>query len=92
MPPKRASWSEDDTKLLLDLCLQEKEKFNFNQQGLTTTSWNNIYTCFPHYDKNQCTNKLGSLKKAYLTWKDELSATGLGRDPCTGDIVADPEY
>jgi len=51
MPPKRASWSENDTKLLLDLYLQEKEKFNFNQQGLTTTGWNNIYTNFPHYDK-----------------------------------------
>ena len=31
-------------------------------------------------------------KKAYLTWKDGLTATGLGRDPCTGDIDADPEY
>jgi len=51
MQPKRASWSEDDTKRLLDLCLQEKEKLNFNQQGLTTTGWNNIYTYFPHYDK-----------------------------------------
>ncbi|XP_066312676.1 uncharacterized protein [Miscanthus floridulus] len=91
MQPKRASWSDDDTKLLLDLYLQEKEKFNFNQQGLATTGWNNIYTCFPHYDKKQC-NKLGSLKKAYLTWKDELSATRLGRDPRTGNIAADPEY
>ena len=92
MPPKRANWSEVDTKLLLDLCLQEKEKMNFNQQGLTTTGWNNIYTNFPHYDKKQCNNKLGFLKKAYLTWKDELSSTGLGRDPRTGDIAADPEY
>jgi len=92
MPPKRATWSEDDTKLLLDLCLQEKEKFNFNQQGLTTTGWNNNYTNFPHYDKKQCNNKLESLKKAYLTWKDELTATGLGRDPRTGDIEAKPKY
>ena len=92
MPPKRANWSEDDTKLLLNLCLQEKDKFNFNQQGLTTTGWNNNYTNFPHYDKKQCNNKLESLKKAYLTWKDELTATGLGRDPRTGDIEAKPEY
>ena len=63
MPPKRANWSEDDTKLLLDLCLQEKEKFNFNQQGLTTTGWNNIYTYFTRYDKKQCNNKIGYLKK-----------------------------
>ena len=63
MPPKRATWTEDDTKLLLDLCLQEKEKCNFNQQGLTTAGWNNIYTNFPHFDKKQCNNKLGYLKK-----------------------------
>ena len=92
MPPKRATWTEDDTKLLLDLCLQEKEKCNFNQQGLTTASWNNIYTNFPHFDKKQCNNKLGYLKKAYLTWKDGLTTTGLGRDPCTGAIDDDIEY
>ena len=56
------------------------------------TGWNNIYTNLPHYDKKQCNNKLGSLKKAYLTWKDELTATGLWRDPRTSNIDADPEY
>jgi hypothetical protein len=77
---------------LLHLRLQEKEKCNFNQLGLSTIGWNNIYTYFPHYDKKQCNNKLGALKKAYLAWKDELSGTGLGRDPHTGDIAAEPEY
>ena len=51
MPPKRVTWTEDDTKLLLDLCLQEKEKCNFTQQGLTTASWSNVYTNFPNFDK-----------------------------------------
>ena len=92
MPPKRATWTEDETKLLLDLCLQEKEKCNFTQQGLTTAGWSNVYTNFPNFDKKQCNNKLGYLKKAYLTWKDGLTATGLGRDPRTGDIEAEPEY
>ena len=92
MPPKRATWTEDDTKLLLDLCLQEKEKCNFNQQGLTTAGWCNIYTYFPCFDKKQCNNKLGYLKKAYLTWKEGLTTTGLGRDPHTGAIAADSEY
>ncbi|XP_066346739.1 uncharacterized protein [Miscanthus floridulus] len=92
MPPKRASWTEDETKLLLDLCLQEKEKCNFNQQGLATAGWCNIYTYFPRFDKKQCNNKLGYLKKAYLTWKEGLTTTGLGRDPHTGAIAADTEY
>ena len=63
MPLKRATWTEDETKLLLDLCLQEKEKCNFTQQGLTTASWSNIYTNFPNFNKKQCNNKLGYLKK-----------------------------
>jgi len=92
MPPKRASWTEDETKLLLDLCLQEKEKCNFNQQGLTTVGWSNIYTYFPRFDKKQCNNKLGYLKKAYQTWEDGPTATGLGRDPRTGAIDAKSEY
>jgi hypothetical protein len=37
-------------------------------------------------------NKLGALKNKYLKWKDELWATGLGRDTTTGGINADPEY
>jgi hypothetical protein len=72
--------------------LQEKEKFNFNHQGLTNTGWSNVYTYFPHYDKKQCNNKLGALKHSCLKWKDELTTTGLGRDPRTSDIDADPEY
>jgi hypothetical protein len=78
--------------LLLNLALQENEKFNFNHQGFTNVSWSNVYTYFPHYDKKQCNNKLGSLKHSYLKWKEELTATALGRDPRTGDIDADPEY
>jgi hypothetical protein len=72
--------------------LQEKKKFNFNHQGLTNAGWSNVYTYFPHYDKKQCNNKLSSLKQSYLKWKDELTTTGLGRDPHTGDIDADLEY
>jgi GTPase SAR1 family protein len=92
MPRDRAQWNNDETRLLLHLCLQEKEKFNFNLQGLTISGWNNIYTYFPHYDKKQCNNKLSSLKAAYNKWKDGQTSTGLGRDPCTGDIDAEPEY
>jgi hypothetical protein len=30
MKKDRAHWVDDETKLLLNLALQEKEKFNFN--------------------------------------------------------------
>jgi hypothetical protein len=48
MPRDRAHWANDETKLLLHLRLQEKEKCNFNQFGLSTIGWNNIYTYFPY--------------------------------------------
>jgi GTPase SAR1 family protein len=84
MKKDRAHWVDDETKLLLNLALQEKEKFNFNHQGLTNTDWSNVYTYFPHYDKKQCNNKLGSLKQSYLKWKDELIATSLRYGPMYG--------
>ena len=92
MPPKRATWTKDETKLLLDLCLHKKEKCNFTQQGLTTAGWSNVYTNFPNFDKKQCNNKLGYLKKAYQTWKDGLTATRLGRNPRMGIMEAESEY
>ena len=90
MPCPHANWDDAETKLLLDMCLQEKEKFNFNQFGVIRDVWNNIYTYFPQYDRKQVNNKLGALKATYLKWKDEQSATGLGRDPHTGAIDAEP--
>ena len=92
MPCPRANWDDAETKLLLDMCLQEKEKFNFGQFGVNRDGWNNIYPYFPNYDRKQVNNKLGALKAKYLKWKDELLATGLGRDTQTGGIDADPEY
>jgi hypothetical protein len=77
---------------LLDICLQEKEKFNFNQFDVTRNGWNNIYLYFSRYDRKQVNNKLGALKSQYQKWKDGLSATELGRDTHTGGIAADPNY
>jgi hypothetical protein len=37
MTKDRAHWADDETRLLLTLALQEKEKFNFNHQGLTNS-------------------------------------------------------
>ena len=92
MPHPRANWDDAETKLLLDMCLQEKEKLNFTQIGVTRDGWNNLYTHFPQYDRRQVNNKLWTLRSKYLKWKKELSATGLGRDTQTGGIAAEPRY
>ena len=85
MPHPRANWDDAETKLLLDMCLQEKEKFNFGQFGVNRDGWNSIYPYFPNYDRKQVNNKLGAPK-------NKLSATGLGRDKKGGGIDADPKY
>ncbi|CAD6334518.1 unnamed protein product [Miscanthus lutarioriparius] len=92
MPRPRTNWDDTETKLLLDMCLQEKDKYNFNQFGVTRDGWNNIYPYFLHYDRKQVNNKLASLKTQYQKWKDGLSATGFCRDTQTGGIATDPEY
>ena len=49
---QRAKWIDVETKLLLDMCLQEKEKLNFtSKDGVSRHDWNNIYTHFPQYDR-----------------------------------------
>ena len=84
MPRPRTNWDDTETKLLLDMCLQEKEKLNFTQNGVTRDGWNNLYTHFPQYDRRQVNNKLWTLKNNYLNWKKQLSPTRLDWDTQTG--------
>jgi hypothetical protein len=49
MPKDHALWAEAKTRLLLELTLKEKEKFNFNQYGVTRYGWRNIHPHFPQY-------------------------------------------
>ena len=90
---QRAKWINAETKLLLELCLQEKENLNFtSKDGVSRDGWNNIYTHFPQYDRRQVNNKLWTLRSKYLKWKKELSTTGLGRDTQTRGIAVEPGY
>jgi len=92
MPRDHAHWEEHEVKLLLTLAIQEKEKFNWNQFGLTREGWRNIYPHFPQYSHKQINNKFDCLKQKYRAWKDSQVATGLGRNTQTGGIDADPDY
>ena len=92
MPRDHAHWEEHEVKLLLTLAIQEKEKFNWNQFGLTREGWRNIYPHFPQYLHKQINNKFDFLKQKYRAWKDSQVATGLGRNTQTGGIDADPDY
>nr|CAB3480352.1 unnamed protein product [Digitaria exilis] len=97
MPNDRANWSDMATKTLLDLCIEQKRLFNWNRLGPSPHGWQNIYPKFEqqtglHYGHKQVQNKLGTLKRAYKTWKELQNSSGLGRDRNTGGVAADDTY
>ncbi|TVU22003.1 hypothetical protein EJB05_31678, partial [Eragrostis curvula] len=98
MNRQRANWDHDSMKLLLELCLHEKEASNFNSKGPNNEGWYNIHSGMKakygdKFSPEQTCRKLASLKKAYTGWKHlQLSQTGLGRDPNTGAISADGSF
>jgi len=42
MEGKRANWDNETTKILLELCIEEKDKNNFTNQGPTNEGWTNV--------------------------------------------------
>ena len=97
MKRKRANWDNETTKILLELCIEEKDKNNFTNQGPTTEGWTNVVGNFivkasVIYKQSQLQTKLNNLKKKYREWKDLQKRTGLGRDKRTGGTAATDEW
>ena len=77
--------------------IEQKDLLHWNQRGLTTLGWANVYPAFEKamglpYDKKQLQNKLNEMKRAYFTWRDLQTHTGLGRDAHTGGVTVDPSF
>jgi len=89
MSQDRAVWEDRATSVLLDLILQQKELCHWTSaHGPTSLAWTKITHDFNQimdlgYSKKTCQNKDNELKRA---------ETGLGRDPLTGEVTADPEW
>ena len=95
MANDRAHWKPEETKIFLDLCIAEKNKMNFNEWGLTKLGWRNVYRGFAsqtglQLDNKKLQNKLSAMRRHYFAWRDRITHTGLGRDPQTGAVTADP--
>uniref|UniRef100_K4AIU6 Myb/SANT-like domain-containing protein n=1 Tax=Setaria italica TaxID=4555 RepID=K4AIU6_SETIT len=77
----RASWDEGTTKTLLDLCIAQKNQFNWSNKCLTKLGWRNVYSGFR-----------AQTGRAFLTWLSLQNKSGLGRDTQTGGVSADATY
>ena len=73
MHAPRATWKKTHAKLLLDICLNEKNQYNWCKKGPSKEGWRNVYqgcrdACLP-YDERQIHNKLTNMKKKLLNWQ-----------------------
>ncbi|XP_057545786.1 uncharacterized protein LOC130824783 [Amaranthus tricolor] len=84
-PKERLSWSEQDTKKFLEICIQLKagsseRKTNWAKivQGLNVATGKN-------FNDKQARNKYDDLKAQFKIWNEmELKWTGLSFDPESG--------
>jgi hypothetical protein len=97
--PKKASWDDPTCAVFLDLVRKQKELCYWNHKIHTPSSlgWTNIWREFNEatrrgYDKKTLQNKYNELKRQYFLWRDGHTQTGLGRDPVTGEVTADPAW
>nr|XP_034594716.1 uncharacterized protein LOC117856466 [Setaria viridis] len=97
MNHNHANWDEGTTKTLLDLCIAQKNQFNWSNRCLSKLGWKNVYRSFNqqtglHLGSKQLQNKLNALRRTFLSWTALQNQSGLGHDTQTGGVAADPTY
>ena len=97
MSTDRANWDDATVRTFLELVIEQKNVLHWNQRGLTTVGWANVYPAFAKamglsYDKKQLQNKFNEMKRSYFLWHDLQTHTGLGQDPTTGGVTVDPSF
>ncbi|KAJ1270020.1 hypothetical protein BS78_06G022600 [Paspalum vaginatum] len=94
----QTKWDTFAVKAFNEICVEEVLVHNRPQQCLNSVGYANLVRKFFEstirpYDEQQMKNKWDVLKRKYTQWKTlNIRATGLGRDPVTGCIVATAEW
>jgi uncharacterized protein YbdZ (MbtH family) len=97
MTRDHASWDDRTCSLFLNLINQQKNLCHWGANTQTPIGWTNVHRSFNEatrlgYNKKQLQNKYNELKRAYFNWRDGQIHTGLGRDPRTREVTADPAW
>jgi hypothetical protein len=97
MSASRATWDDTTCAFFLDLVEKQKELRHWARITPSKIGWSNITREFNAntrrgYHKKTLQNKYHDLKWNYFNWHDGQTHTGLGRDPATGEVAADPEW
>jgi hypothetical protein len=93
-----AQWDPTAAKIFNDICVEQVLAKNRPQGCLNIKGYANLVTKFNeqtgrNYTRVQMKNRWDALKSEFIEWKTLLlSASGLGRDPRTGSIVASNEW
>ncbi|XP_045816045.1 uncharacterized protein LOC123909273 [Trifolium pratense] len=96
---EKAKWNIPlDTKILLDLCMDEIRKCGKPGTGFKHKKWEEIREEFNKranrkYNQKQLRNRMDTLRTDWTTWKQLIAKeTGLGWNHATGNIDADPSW
>lgn len=97
--PKKASYDDPTCALFLDIIRKQKDICHWNHKTHSPSSigWSNVVSEFNEatnlgYSKKMLQNKYNDLKRQYFNWRDSHVQSGLGRDPVTGEVTADPSW
>ncbi|XP_012704447.1 uncharacterized protein LOC105915131 [Setaria italica] len=75
------------TKTLLDLCIAQKNQFNWSNRCITKLGWKNVYRSFNqqtgmNLGSKQLQNKLNALRRTFVSWRDlQIQSGGVAADP-----------
>lgn len=80
-----ADWSDDNTRIVCEIFVDEVQKGNQANTHLNKAGYNNVIQRFSErtgteYNRRQFKNKWDKLKVDYGIWKKVTSQTGLGWD------------
>ncbi|XP_038689639.1 L10-interacting MYB domain-containing protein-like [Tripterygium wilfordii] len=96
--PDKANWDSAQTKVFVDLCVEQVNEGRRPGSHFTKEGWQKIAAGFfektgKRYDQPQFKNKWDNLKKDYKLWKKlRLHDTGTGWDNVRNTILADNDW